>query len=187
MKSVALKQTWAWNAQGELFWSVSVHGGHLENLPWISSPELKDQLTWDLVGSTWVICRSKIAKIVPIWNPRWPTRPPSWKYILSFFSWTERPVDRNLRGSIRVACRSKLSTFVPIGNQDGRHCRHLENLFWSFLEPKGQQTRNFIRRIGVTCRSKIAEIIPIGDPRWPLKIYFELLLPNRKANSLETW
>ena len=36
-----------------------------------SSPELKGQLTRNLVGSIGVTCRSKIAKIVPIVNPSW--------------------------------------------------------------------------------------------------------------------
>ena len=35
------------------------------------SPELKGQLTWNLVGSIGVTRRSKIAKIVPIVNPSW--------------------------------------------------------------------------------------------------------------------
>ena len=43
-----------------------------------------------------VTCRSKVAKIFLIGNPRWP---PSWKSILNFFSWTERPVDSNLSGN----------------------------------------------------------------------------------------
>ena len=51
------------------------------------------QLTWYLVGSIWVTCRSKKAKIIPIGNPRWP---PSWKSIFRFFSWTERPIDSKL-------------------------------------------------------------------------------------------
>ena len=36
-----------------------------------SSPEPMGQLTCNLVGSIVVIRRSKIAKIVPIGNPRW--------------------------------------------------------------------------------------------------------------------
>ena len=52
------------------------HGGHLENLRFVSSPEQKGQLTPNLVGSIGVTCRSKIAKIMPIGNPRWlPWRP----------------------------------------------------------------------------------------------------------------
>ena len=37
-----------------------------------SSPESKGLLTLNLVGSIGVTCRSKIAKIVPIGNSRWP-------------------------------------------------------------------------------------------------------------------
>ena len=35
-----------------------------------SSPEPKSHLTQNLVGSIWVTCRSKLAKIVPVGNPR---------------------------------------------------------------------------------------------------------------------
>ena len=44
---------------------------HLENLFFASSPELKGQLTRNLVGSIGVTRRSKIAKIMPIVNPSW--------------------------------------------------------------------------------------------------------------------
>ena len=47
------------------------HGSHLENLFFAASPELKGQLTRNLVGSIGVTRRSKIAKIVPIVNPSW--------------------------------------------------------------------------------------------------------------------
>ena len=50
----------------------------------------------NFIGSIEVTCRSKVAKIILIENPRWP---PSWKSILNFFSWTERPVDSNLSGN----------------------------------------------------------------------------------------
>ena len=66
--------------------------GRLENLFFASSPEPKGQLTPNLLGSIRVTCRSKVAKIVPIGNPRWP---PSWKSIFRFF-WTERPIDSKL-------------------------------------------------------------------------------------------
>ena len=42
--------------------------GHLENLFFTSSPELKGQLTQNLVGSIRVTCRSPKCKIVPIRN-----------------------------------------------------------------------------------------------------------------------
>ena len=72
------------------------HCGHLKNLFFASSPELKGQLTSNLLRSIGVACRSKIAKIVPIGNPRWPPWLPSWKSIFYFFSWTERPIDSKL-------------------------------------------------------------------------------------------
>ena len=49
-----------------------------------------------LVGSIGVTFRSKIAKIVPIGNPRWPPWPPSWKSIFRFFAWTQNPIDLKL-------------------------------------------------------------------------------------------
>ena len=49
----------------------------LENLFFASSPEQKDLLTLNKVGSIGVTCRSKIAKILLIRNPRWPLWWPS--------------------------------------------------------------------------------------------------------------
>ena len=50
--------------------------GSIENLFFASSPEPKGQLSPNLLGSIRMTCRSKIAKIVPIGNPRWrPWRP----------------------------------------------------------------------------------------------------------------
>ena len=42
-----------------------------------STSELKGQLTRNLVGRLVVTGRSKLAKIVPIGNPRWPQQLPS--------------------------------------------------------------------------------------------------------------
>ena len=53
------------------------HGSHLENLFFASSPEPKGQLTPNLVGSIWVTCISKIAKIMPIVKPGWAPWQPS--------------------------------------------------------------------------------------------------------------
>ena len=53
------------------------HGRHLENLFFAFTPKPKSQLTPNLVGGIGVTYRSKIAKIVPIGNPRWPPWPPS--------------------------------------------------------------------------------------------------------------
>ena len=50
---------------------MAAMASHLENLFFASSPELKGQLTRNLVGSIGVTRRSKIAKIVPIINPSW--------------------------------------------------------------------------------------------------------------------
>ena len=43
----------------------------------------KGQWTWNLVGSIGAICRSKIAKIVPVLNPRWLPWPPSWNHFFA--------------------------------------------------------------------------------------------------------
>ena len=65
-------------------------------LLFFASPEPKGQLTPNLLGSIGMTCRSKIAKIVPIGNQRWPPSPPSWKSYFRIFSWTERPIDSKL-------------------------------------------------------------------------------------------
>ena len=168
-------------------------------------------MTRYLVGSIVVTCRSKIAKILPIGNPRWPPWPPSWKPTFRFFSWTERPIDSKLARKHWVTCRSKIAKIVPIENprwlpwqpswkstfrffswterpidsgseiQDGRH---LENLFFaSSPEPKDQLTPNLLGSIGVTCGSKIAKIMPFGNPRWPpwQPSWKSIFLLNRKA------
>ena len=71
------------------------------------------QLTRYLVGSSGVTYRSKIAKIVPIGNPRW-------RHLENlFFVSSPEPKGQltpNLLGSIRVTCRSKIDKIVPIGN-----------------------------------------------------------------------
>ena len=81
-----------------------------------STPELKGQSTWNLVGSIWVTSRSKRAKLLLIRNPRLLPRPPSWKSIFRFFSWTKRPIVWNLVGSIGVTSRSKTAKILLIGN-----------------------------------------------------------------------
>ena len=129
-----------------------------------SSPELKGQLTWNLVGSIRVASRSKIAKIVPIRNQRWPPWLPSRKFILGFFSWTKRPIALKLgmkhRGDLLIKKKAKI---VPIRNprwQPGPP-------FWNFKYPfswikrpidlasspeqKGQLTWNLVWRNGVDC------------------------------------
>ena len=120
-----------------------------------------------MAGSIGVTYRSKIAKIVPIGNPRWPPWQPSWKFIFRFFSWTERL--QNVLWSIEVTCRKqKMAKIVRSEIQDGRHGSHLENLlFTSSPKPKSQLTSNLLGSITVTYRSKIAKIVPIGNPRWP--------------------
>ena len=74
-----------------------------------ASPKPKNQLTLNMVGSIRVTYRSKIAKIVPVGNPRWPPWQPSWKSTFCFFSWTEKAP--NLLGSIGVTCLSNHHEF----------------------------------------------------------------------------
>ena len=122
-------------------------GGHLENLFYASSPEPKGQLTWNLVRSIKVTCRSKIAKIVSIQNQ-------------DQLTW-------NLVGSIGVTCRSKQLKSSQSKIQGGRRGSHLKNLFFtSPPEPKSLLTWNLVRSHAVTCRSKIDKIVSIGNSRW---------------------
>ena len=60
------------------------------HLFWSSSPEQKGQLTRNFVENIGLTCRSKIAEIILIGNPRCPPQSPSLKTILNFF-WMERP------------------------------------------------------------------------------------------------
>ena len=135
--------------------------------------------------------------MLSIGNPRWP--PPwrlSWKSILLFFSWTERPIYSKLgskylgnlqikNSKFRYDQKSKIAQIVTIGY---RKYRHLENLFCASspgpkgqltrslvenigqpswkFELKAQLTRNLIGNIGATCRSKLTKIVPIGNPIW---------------------
>ena len=82
----------------------------------------------------------------------------------AYSSYTPGPVDSILGRKHRVTCRSKIAKMCRSEIQDGRH---LENLFFTSFEPKGQMTRNLEGSIGVTCRSKIVKIVPIGIARWP--------------------
>ena len=63
-----------------------------------------------------VICKSKIAKIVPIGNPRWLL----WGHLENlFFTSSPEPKGQliwNLVGSIGMTCRLKIAKIVPIGN-----------------------------------------------------------------------
>ena len=111
----------------------------------LTSSELKGQLTQNLGGSIEGTCRPKIAKVITIGNPRWPPWFPSWKFVLNFFSGTKRPIDWKLVGNIKVTCKSKIAKTFPIRNPRWPPQPHLENLFWTFSpEPKGQLTQNVI-------------------------------------------
>ena len=116
-------------------------------------------------------CRSKIAKIVPIGNPRWPDN--------LFIPSSTKPKSQltpNLDGSIRMTYRSKIAKIILSEIQDGRHGGHLENLFFaSSSELKGQLTRNLVGSIVMICRSKIAKIVPIGNQDGYLGSHFENL------------
>ena len=82
-------------------------------------------------------CRSKLAKIISIGNPKWPP-----KYIFRFFSETERPIDLKLGRKHRrdLQIKKKLKLFRS-EIQDYCRCGRLENLFFaSTPEPKGKLT-----------------------------------------------
>ena len=117
-----------------------------------------------MLGSISVTCRSKVAKIVLIGNPRWLPWPPSWKSIFRF-SWTQRPIDSKFSRNIGVTYRSKIAKDGLSEIQDGRHGGHLENLFFA-SEPKGHLTPNLLGSIAETCRSKVAKIVPIENIGW---------------------
>ena len=99
------------------------YGGHLGNLSFASSPERKGHLTQNLVESIGVTCRSKIVKIVPIGNPRWPP----WRHLENqFFASSPEPkgqLTRNFVGSIGVNSRSKRNKIIPIKTPRWRLCR----------------------------------------------------------------
>ena len=102
----------------------------------IAMPEGLKNTRWDikqtatkLVGSIEVTYRSKIAKLVPIENPRWQPWRPSWKSIFRFFTWTERPVDLELGRKLKMTCRSKIAKSSRSEIKDGCLGGHLENLF----------------------------------------------------------
>ena len=100
-------------------------------------------------------CRSKLAKIVPIINPRWPPQLPSWKSIFNLFSWSGRQLSQNVVVSIGETCTWKLLTLFQSEIQDWCHSRHFENLFWTFSpEPKGYLTPNLVGNIWMTCGSQ---------------------------------
>ena len=132
--------------------------------------------------SWWTIVVSQCPSCV-VRRPSWVVcRVASTIALKAYSSYTPGPIDSILGRKHQGACRSE--------NQDGRHRRHLENLFFtSSPEPKGQLTPNLLGSMGVTCRSKIAKIMLIGNPRWlpwpPSWKSFSLLL-NRKANWLQT-
>ena len=115
------------------------HGCHLENLFFASSPELKDQLSRNLVGIIEVTCRSKIAKIVPIGNTRWLPQLPSWKAILNFFSWIEGQLSWNLIGSIGVTFRSKIAK-IKLSKMDALAVM-LKICFYLIIMNLGQNVR----------------------------------------------
>ena len=100
-----------------------------------------------------MICRSNIAKIVPIGNPRW-----SENLFFSSSPKLKKPVD------IGLTYKSKKS--YNLSDLKSKMAAILKICFLS-PESKGLLTLNLVESIGVTCRSKIAKIIPIGNPRWP--------------------
>ena len=68
-----------------------------------SSSELKGQLTRNLVGILVMICRSKIAKIVLMGNPRWPPRGGHHENLFfSSSSKLKKPIDFKLGRKHRV-------------------------------------------------------------------------------------
>ena len=76
--------------------------------------------------------------------------------------------------------------------QDGRHGRHLENLFFaSSPEPKGQLTPNLLGSIRVTCRSNVAKTcrseIQDGRHGSHLENLFFASTPKPKSQLSPNW
>ena len=99
-------------------------------------------------------CRTKLAEIVPIGNPRWQKLGPSWKSFLRFYSWNERSIDLKLGRSITVTCRSKIVKFCSIGYPRWPSWTSTLN-FVSWTERLIDL--NLVTSIRVTCRSKIVK------------------------------
>ena len=78
---------------------------------------LNQKANWlKTVGSIGVTYWSKIAKIVPIGNPRWLPRWPSWKSIFLASSESKGQMTQNLVRYIWVTCRSKIAKIVLVEN-----------------------------------------------------------------------
>ena len=92
---------------------LEIQDGQLENLFFASAPEQNDQLTPNLVGSIWVTCRSKTAKIVAINEPR-AAMAASLKIFCPLSPELKDQLTQNLIGNIRVTCRSKIAKIFPI-------------------------------------------------------------------------
>ena len=158
-----------------------------------SSPEPKGQLTPNLLGSIRMTCRSKIAKIVPIGNPRWPPWPPSWKFIFRFYSWTDGQLTPNFVGGIGVTYRSKIAKIVPIGNPRWPPWQPswksiFRFFFWTERPFDSKLDRKHRGDLYIKNSKNHADLKTRMDAMAAiLKIYFSLLLLNRKASWLQTW
>ena len=85
----------------------------------------------NFIGSIEVTCRSKVAKILLTGSPKWP---PSWKSILNFFSWTDRPNDLDLFGNEVSDTRPSWSSFTIYG-QSGHLVQRSSNIWTNYQYP----------------------------------------------------
>ena len=125
---------------------------------WNSFPYLKDQWTRNFIGSIKVTSRSKIAKLHQLGNPR---RPPFWESILNL----GRKCQGDLYTKSSKNCfdwKSNLSTIATT-------LKTILNFF--------RRERPIDLKLGRMYQSKNCAMAAI------LKVYFELLLQNRKASS----
>ena len=121
---------------------------HLENLFFASCPEPKGHLTWNLVGSTGMTCRSKIAKLFGskiqdghrghLENLFFTSSPEPKGHL----TWTW------LEASGWLIDQKQLKSFQS-EIQDGCHGQLPWIFFTSAPEPKGQLTWNLVGSIGV--------------------------------------
>ena len=123
-----------------------------------------------LDGKYRVTCRSEIANIILIRNPRlWPQQP-CWKSILKFFlnqktNWLEISLEVLRWLVAQKYLKSfwlEISLWLDI--QDGHH---LENLYWTSFEQKCQLTFLAIRRVIQGHPALLVRSLPPPSPLHP--------------------
>ena len=118
-------------------------------------------------------CRSKIAKIVLIGNPRWPPWPPSCESL--FFASSPEPkghLTPNLLGSIGVTCRSKIAKIVPIRNPRWPPWQPSWKSFFCFFSWTERPVDSKLARKHGGCHGSHLEDLFLAHLSWKLKMSF---------------